>query len=74
MTDQPQRSKLSYSQSELLTTEQVAALLQMRVSTIQQWRWRGIGPSYARLGRTIRYRRSDVEAYIARRMANGTED
>jgi excisionase family DNA binding protein len=33
--------------------------------TLAQWRHRGIGPTYAKIGRHVRYRRSDVEAWAA---------
>lgn len=37
--------------------------------TLQKWRWRSIGPRFVRIGgahgRAIRYRKSDLDAYIA---------
>ena len=32
--------------------------------TIQRWRLEGIGPNYVKLGRLIRYRKSDLDRFI----------
>jgi len=52
------------SENELLTTEQLAELLGIRPNTIEGWRLKGQGPRFCKLGRSIRYRRSDVEDWI----------
>ena len=49
---------------ELLTTEEVAAILQIRRSTIEDYARRGVLPSL-KLGRHRRFVRSQVEATIA---------
>lgn len=49
-----------------LTERQLADLLKEGLSTIQQRRYRGKGPHYVRLGRTIRYAWEDVERWLAR--------
>jgi len=33
--------------------------------TLEQWRWRGVGPRYLKLGGRVVYRLDDVEAYEA---------
>jgi len=48
----------------LLTIEDVAAYLQVPVGTLYQWRTRGGGPVGLRVGRHVRYRRSDVERWL----------
>lgn len=48
----------------LLTTEQLAERLQVPVATVRMWRHRGTGPKGVRLGRHVRYRASDLEAWI----------
>lgn len=50
---------------ELLTTKQVGDLLQISPATLAQWRHAGNGPTYTRIGRCIRYRRVDVERFVA---------
>jgi excisionase family DNA binding protein len=48
---------------ELMTAQQIAGILQMRVSTIEEYARRGLLPSI-KLGRHRRFVRSDVEAAI----------
>lgn len=49
---------------QLMTTQDVADYLDVPVSTIYQWRTRGIGPRAARVGRHLRWRRSDVDSWL----------
>ncbi len=49
---------------KLLTPQDLAAYLDVSLSTLYDWRWRGEGPSGFRVGKHIRYRRSDVEQWI----------
>nr|PZN17775.1 MAG: hypothetical protein DIU80_23905 [Chloroflexota bacterium] len=52
----------------LLTTEDVATLLNVKPRTLKQWRYERRGPRYVSLGRRIvRYRRSDVDEWIRSR-------
>lgn len=54
--------------SELLTTTQVAELLQVPVSTIYDWRAsRRSCPPAIRVGRHLRWRRTDVDEWLAAR-------
>lgn len=51
----------------LATTAEVAAYLgeDFPVRTLEMWRYRGTGPRFLKVGRHIRYRWSDVEAWLA---------
>lgn len=52
----------------LLRAQSVADLLGVSTSTLADWRKRGIGPRYlapAPGTRWVRYRRSEVEAWLA---------
>lgn len=56
---------------EMLTAEQLAGLLQISEVTLAGWRSstnQGIpaGPKFTKVGRAVRYRRADVEAWLAR--------
>lgn len=54
--------------AQLLTKEDVAALLCVSVGTLKGWAAEGFGPQKIHLGhRAIRYRRSDVLAWIEKR-------
>ena len=46
------------------TPEEVAEHLQKPPRTLEQWRYRGIGPRYVKVGRDVRYRWSDVEKWL----------
>ncbi len=50
----------------LLTIQELAAFLSVPVGTIYKWRWKRIGPPAFRVGgKQIRFRRSDVEQWLA---------
>jgi len=46
--------------AELLTTEEVAALLKIAPATLVDWRHEQRGPRYYKMGREVRYKVSDV--------------
>lgn len=48
----------------LLTAAQVAAWLNVPVGTIYAWRYRGDGPPGIKVGRHVRFRREDVDAWL----------
>jgi len=50
----------------LMTINEVATMLQIPVGTMYQWRHRGLGPAGFRIGRHVRYRLTDVEAWLDR--------
>jgi excisionase family DNA binding protein len=50
----------------LWTTADVAAFLSVPVQTIYDWRTRGYGPPGFRLGKHLRFRESDVFAWLDR--------
>lgn len=50
---------------ELLTPEQVAKYRGTTTATLAQERHHGRGPKFIRDGRRIRYRASDIAAYLA---------
>jgi predicted DNA-binding transcriptional regulator AlpA len=51
-------------QTELLTQETLAVELKMKPQSLADWRHRGKGPRYIKLGQLVRYRRSDVEDWL----------
>lgn len=48
----------------LWTVEDVSAFLGVPVNTLYQWRHRGYGPAARRVGRYIRYKQTDVIAWV----------
>jgi excisionase family DNA binding protein len=51
----------------LLSVQDLAATLQVPVATIYRWRYTEDGPPRIRVGRHLRFRESDVEAWLRRR-------
>ncbi|NTT85738.1 helix-turn-helix domain-containing protein [Tabrizicola sp. SY72] len=62
--------------NDLLTSADTAALLGIKRGTLELWRQKGQGPKFVKLGTAsqahIRYRRSDVAAFIEQRLYAST--
>lgn len=56
---------------EFINEKELAKLLGVSQKLIQHWRYHDIGPTWYRLSRSIRYRRSEVEAWIAAQTKGG---
>lgn len=56
----------------MATPAEVADYLQVPVKTLYQWRYRGVGPRAYRVGRHLRYRWEDVDAWLASRAGERT--
>jgi excisionase family DNA binding protein len=50
---------------ELLTTYEAADYLKLPAAQLKQLRYRGVGPAYSRLGRHVRYVRTDLQRWIS---------
>jgi hypothetical protein len=59
---------------ELLNEEEAGRTLKIAVKTLQSWRSRGGGPPYIKLGRCVRYRIRDLEAFISAQCRFSTSD
>ena len=40
--------------------------------TLEQWRWRGEGPQFLKIGSAVRYRLEDIEAYEQQHLLSNT--
>jgi len=49
---------------ELLSPADLADELGVPTGTLADWRSRGIGPAYLRIGKHARYRRADVDRWL----------
>jgi excisionase family DNA binding protein len=58
----------------LLNEAQAANYLNVSVRTLQQWRVSGRGPGFTKLSRAVRYRRADLDAFIANGVAQSTTE
>lgn len=53
---------------KLLTSDEVAALLRVKPDTLRIWRYLGDrGPAFVKVGSAVRYRQSDVDAWLRSR-------
>jgi predicted site-specific integrase-resolvase len=49
----------------LVTPDEFADELGIPVKTLSEWRSRGIGPAYVKVGRHVRYRRGAIDKWEA---------
>jgi hypothetical protein len=52
------------AQRALLTTREAAEYLARKPQTLTNWRCQRIGPKYTGAGKGIRYRQSDLDAWL----------
>ena len=53
------------SQESLLTEQAAARQLSCSVALMRKWRLFGEGPAYCKIGRLVRYRHEDLDAFLA---------
>ncbi len=49
---------------DMLEPGALSAELHIPETTLAQWRYRGVGPAYLKVGRHVRYRRADVDGWL----------
>ena len=54
------------SDNELLSPAGLAGYLHIPIGTIYGWNYRGVGPRKYKVGKHVRYRLADVEAWLER--------
>lgn len=50
--------------NDILTSKEAASYLRVSMITLAKWRGAKKGPTYTRTGRSIKYRRRDLDAYL----------
>ena len=55
-----------------LSTKEAATLLGIQPNTLEIWRCKGRGPLFVKLGGPVRYRLSDLNAWIEKRIHGST--
>jgi len=60
-----QNGCVSTGPGRLLTESEVSNLLAVSVHTLRQWRMGRRGPAFCKIGRIVRYRRSDLDRFIS---------
>ncbi|MEW6596787.1 MAG: helix-turn-helix domain-containing protein [Pseudomonadota bacterium] len=58
----------------LFTVSEAAQWLKLSESFLNKARLTGLGPPYVRLGRAVRYRHEDLEAWAAERITGSTSE
>lgn len=51
-------------EARLITEGEAADLLTLSVKTLRNWRLSGYGPPHLKVGRLVRYRQSDLKAWL----------
>lgn len=49
---------------EILTPKEAAEYLRLSPETLRQWRHLGEGPKYLKPGRSVKYRKCDIMAWL----------
>ncbi|WP_390911853.1 helix-turn-helix domain-containing protein [Pseudosulfitobacter sp. SM2401] len=63
----------THSASTLVDEREAASILCYSVRALQNWRHRGGGPDFVKVSsRSVRYRRTDLEKWIAARTVSNT--
>ncbi|SFL23902.1 DNA binding domain-containing protein, excisionase family [Pseudovibrio ascidiaceicola] len=68
------RTELNSIENALITEAAAADYLGISIRTIQAWRMRGGGPIFVKLGKSVRYRPSDIQAWIEAHLASSTSE
>jgi excisionase family DNA binding protein len=64
----PERAQ--HGLADLLTPDETAELLRVPVQLLYRWRYERRGPPSFKIGRYVRYRRAEVEAWIDRQASS----
>ncbi len=73
-TDTSRASELHRPRAAMMKTAEAAHYLGLAVSTLNKWRCDGDGPKFLKLGRAVRYRREDLDAFVMARQLGSTAD
>jgi len=63
-TRQTEETDHAYPNDELLTMQEVAAIVRVPLATLRYWRHLGTGPRGFRIGRSVRYWRTEVHTWL----------
>jgi excisionase family DNA binding protein len=58
----------------ILTTQEAADYVRLGKPTLERFRVTGDGPTYLKLGGAVRYRRCDLDAWLAARLTRSTSE
>lgn len=58
----------------LIDTTEAAKILYAKPQTLHVWRHQGKGPTYLKIGRLVRYRMSDLVAFMEKNTRHSTSE
>ena len=64
--------KTNQTANQFLTRKQAAEFLCLQKCTLESWAVKGGGPAFVKFGRAVRYRISDLEAYVTKQTRQNT--
>jgi excisionase family DNA binding protein len=59
---------------DILDTPEAASYVRLSKPTLERFRLTGDGPPYAKLGKAVRYRRADLDDWLASRLIRSTSE
>jgi excisionase family DNA binding protein len=59
---------------QILTTREAASFLRLGKPTLERFRLTGAGPVYVKLGGAVRYRSTDLDAWLESRLTRSTSE
>lgn len=62
------------TQLDILDTPEAASYIRLSKPTLERLRLTGDGPPYAKLGKAVRYRRADLDAWLESRLIRSTSE
>lgn len=66
--------QLNDTLQQLLRDTEAAQILDISVATLRRWRHlHSYGPTYLKIGAAVRYRRGDIESFLASRAIPGEQ-
>ena len=60
--------------SDILTTPEAAQYVRLGKPTLERFRLTGNGPQFCKLGGAVRYRRTDLDDWLASRLVRSTSE
>ncbi len=59
---------------KLLTTDEVSEYLSISPHTVEMWRRKKVGPPWHKVGRSVRYRESELLAWVERQRRDSADE
>ena len=60
--------------TDILTTPEAAQYVRLGKPTLERFRLTGNGPQFCKLGGAVRYRRTDLDDWLASRLVRSTSE